>query len=72
MLHLEQLHADAGKHELKERRDDQDVSDGADGYEHTLHHVLWAQEHTHTHTEVSQQTFQLITTDEWLVSEERL
>lgn len=39
-VHLEKLHADTGKHELKERRDDQDVADGPDGHKHTLHHVL--------------------------------
>lgn len=47
-LHLEKLHADAGKHELKQRGDDQDVADGPDGHKHTLHHVLWRQENTHT------------------------
>lgn len=38
--HLKKLHSDASKHELKERRDDQDVADGADRHEHALHHVL--------------------------------
>lgn len=45
-LHLEKLHADAGEHELKERRDDQDVADGPDGHKHTLHHVLKTAKHT--------------------------
>lgn len=43
-LYLEKLHSDTGKHELKERRDDQDVADGPDGHKHTLHHVLRGQE----------------------------
>lgn len=43
--HLEELHTNAGKHELQEGGDDHDVSNGPDGHEHTLHHVL----QTHTH-----------------------
>lgn len=40
VVHLEQLDANAGKHELQERGDDQDVADSADGHKHTLHHIL--------------------------------
>ena len=40
--HLEELHADASKHELQKGSDDQDVADGFDRHEHTLHNVLWA------------------------------
>lgn len=45
-MHLEKLYADTGKHELKERGDDQDVADGPDGHKHTLHHVLKTGENT--------------------------
>lgn len=38
--HLEELHPDAGEHELQQRGDDHDVADGADGHEDALHHVL--------------------------------
>lgn len=38
--HLEKLDADAGKHELQEGGDEDDVPDCADGHKHTLHHVL--------------------------------
>lgn len=38
--HLEELHADAGEHELQERGHNHDIPDGPDGHEHTLHHVL--------------------------------
>lgn len=38
--HLEELDPDAGEHELQEGGDEDDVPDGADGHEHTLHHVL--------------------------------
>lgn len=38
--HLEELDADAGKHELQEGSDQHNVPDGADGHEHALHHVL--------------------------------
>lgn len=38
--HLKKLHSDARKHELQERGDQHDVPDGADGDEHTLHHML--------------------------------
>lgn len=41
--HLEELDADAGEHELQESGDQDDVADGADGHEHTLHHVLWTE-----------------------------
>lgn len=34
------MNPNASKHELKEGCDDQDVTDGADGHEHTLNHVL--------------------------------
>lgn len=37
---LEELHSDAGKHELEQRGDDQDVADGADRHKHALHHIL--------------------------------
>ena len=40
--HLEELHTNAGEHELQERGHDHDISDGPDGHEHTLHHVLQA------------------------------
>lgn len=48
LLYLEKLHSDAGKHELKERRDDQDVADGSDGHKHTLHHILRRRDNTHS------------------------
>lgn len=38
--HLEELDSDAGKHELQQSGDDHDVSNGADGHKHTLHHML--------------------------------
>ena len=38
--HLEELHPDAGEHELQQRGDNHDVADGADGHEDALHHVL--------------------------------
>lgn len=47
-LYLEKLHSDAGEHELKERRDDQDVADGSDGHKHTLHHILRGRDDTHS------------------------
>ena len=37
---LEELHSDAGEHELQQRGDDHDVADGPDGHKHTLDHVL--------------------------------
>lgn len=43
-LYLEKLHSNTGKHELKERRDNQDVADGPDRHKHALHHVLRGQE----------------------------
>lgn len=39
-MYLEELHSNTGKHELKECCDNQDVADGADRHEHTLHHIL--------------------------------
>lgn len=52
--HLEELHTNAGEHELQEGGDDHDVSDGPDGHEHTLHHVLWTPAHVtnghHSHS----------------------
>lgn len=39
-MYLEQLHTDAGKHELQECGDDEDVADGTDGHKHTLNHAL--------------------------------
>lgn len=44
--YLEELHANAGEHELQECGHDHDIPDGPDGYEHTLHHVLQAPTHT--------------------------
>ena len=38
--HLEELHSDTCKHELKQGCDNQDVADGADRHKHTLHHIL--------------------------------
>lgn len=38
--HLEQLNADARKHELQQGGDYHDVPDSADSHKHTLHHVL--------------------------------
>lgn len=38
--HLEELHSDAGEHELQQRGDDDNVADGADGHKHALDHVL--------------------------------
>lgn len=40
--HLEELHANAGKHELQECGHNHDIPDGPDSHEHTLHHVLQA------------------------------
>lgn len=40
--HLEELHANAGKHELQECGHDHDIPNGPDGHEHTLYHVLQA------------------------------
>lgn len=37
---LEELHPDTGEHELKQRGDDHDVSDGSDCDKNALHHVL--------------------------------
>lgn len=39
-MNLEELNSNTGKHELKERGDNQDVTDGADRHKHTLHHIL--------------------------------
>lgn len=39
-LYLEELHPDAGEHELKQCGDDHDVPDGPDGDEHALNHML--------------------------------
>lgn len=47
--HLEELDADAGEHELQESGDQDDVADGADGHEHTLHHVLQTEGLVSTH-----------------------
>ena len=41
-LYLKQLDSDAGEHELQQRGDDHDVTDGTDGHEHTLDHMLQA------------------------------
>lgn len=38
--HLEKLDSDAGKYELQEGGDQDDVPDGADGDKHALYHVL--------------------------------
>lgn len=38
--HLEELHTNAGKHELQECGYNHDIPNGSDGHEHTLHHVL--------------------------------
>lgn len=38
--HLEELHTNAGEHELQQGGDDHDVSDGPDGHKYTLYHVL--------------------------------
>lgn len=43
--HLEELHTNAGEHELQERGDDHDVPNGPDGHKHTLYHVLQAPMH---------------------------
>lgn len=40
LSHLEELHANAGEHELQECGHNHDIPDGPDGHEHTLHHVL--------------------------------
>ena len=41
--HLEELDPNAGEHELEQRGDNHNVPDGADGHEHALHDVLWAE-----------------------------
>ena len=43
--HLEELHTNAGEHELQEGGDDHDVSDSPDGHEYALHHVLQTRTH---------------------------
>ena len=40
LLYLKKLYSNAGKHELEQRGDDDDVADGPDGNKHALHHVL--------------------------------
>lgn len=52
--HLKELHTNAGKHELQQRGDNDDVPDGADGYEHTLDHMLWKQKRTQFKTNNTQ------------------
>ena len=39
-FYLKQLNSNAGKHELQQRRNDHNVTNGLDGHEHTLNHVL--------------------------------
>ena len=39
-LYLEELHPDAGKHELEEGGDDHDVANCPDGHKDALDHVL--------------------------------
>jgi len=41
--YLEELNTNTGKHELQQRGDDDDIPNGADGYKHTLDHMLWMQ-----------------------------
>lgn len=41
--YLEELNTNTGKHELQQRGDDDDIPNGADGYKHTLDHMLWTQ-----------------------------
>lgn len=38
--HLEKLDSDAGKHEIQQHGDQDDVADGFDGHKHALDHVL--------------------------------
>lgn len=38
--HLEELHSDAGKHEVEQHGDQDNVADGFDGHKHALNHVL--------------------------------
>lgn len=40
ILYLEELHSNAGEHEVQQHGDQDDVADGFDGHEHTLDHVL--------------------------------
>lgn len=40
LVYLEELHSNAGEHELQQRCDDQDVADGSDRHEDALHHIL--------------------------------
>lgn len=52
MSYLEQLNANASKHELQQGGDNHDISNGADCNKHTLYHVLfgkggtWGEEET--------------------------
>lgn len=41
--YLEQLHTDAGEHELQESGDYEDVADSADSHKNTLNHALKTQ-----------------------------
>lgn len=38
--HLEELHSDAGEHEVEQHGDQDNVTNGFDGHEHALDHVL--------------------------------
>lgn len=40
ILYLEELHSNAGEHEVQQHGDQDDVADGFDGHEHALDHVL--------------------------------
>lgn len=46
--YLKELHSDTGEHELQQRGDNHDVTDGPDGHEDTLDHMLQTRRH---HTE---------------------
>lgn len=39
-LYLKELYSNTGEHELEQRSDDDNVADGPNGHEHTLHNML--------------------------------
>lgn len=40
ILHLKELHSNAGEHKVQQHGDQDDVADGFDGHKHALDHVL--------------------------------
>lgn len=56
MSYLEQLNANASKHELQQGGDNHDISNGADCYKHTLYHVLFGKGGTRGEEEIVENT----------------